>query len=297
LASNSVRNVRISRADKVLWPGAGDVRPVTKLDLARYLERVGAWMLPHLAGRPCAILRAPDGIEGTKFFQRHAGAGMSSRIGRIWLPGSRAPYLQIDRIEALIAVAQAGGVELHPGNCAPSRPELPGRLVFDLDPGPGVGFDALVVAAREVRDRLAALGLVAFCKTSGSRGLHVVTPLARSRRRVATWADAKRFVLTVCRQMTSDSPGRYVVALSKHARAGRIFLDYLRNDLTALAVAPLSPRARPEAPVSMPVDWSRVRAGLDPARFTVRTATRLLRRHRPWAGYEEAARPLPADPA
>ncbi len=297
MASTTVRNVPISRASKTLWPDAGDARPVTKLDLARYLERVGAWMIPHLAGRPCAILRAPDGIRGKKFFQRHAGAGISGEIGRIRLPGSRAPYLQIDRIEALIAVAQAGGVELHPGNCAPSRPELPGRLVFDLDPGPGVGFDALVVAAREVRERLAELGLVAFCKTSGGRGLHVVTPVARSRRRALTWADAKRFALAVCRQMASDSPGRYVVVLSKRARTGRIFLDYLRNDLTALAVAPLSPRARPGAPVSMPVDWSRVRAGLEPARFTVRSAARLLVRHRPWAGYEEAARPLPPDPA
>jgi bifunctional non-homologous end joining protein LigD len=296
LTRDSVRKVLISRADKALWPGAGDWRPVTKLDLARYLDRVGDWMIPHLAGRPCAILRAPDGIRGRKFYQRHAGAGLSRGIGRILLPGGRAPYLQIDCIEALVAVAQAGGIELHPGNCAPSRPQLPGRLVFDLDPGTGVGIDALATAAREVRDRLAALGLEAFCKTSGRRGLHVVTPIVRSRREALTWAGAKRFAKAVCLQMARDSPGRYVVVLSKRARAGRIFLDYLRNDLTAMAVAPLSPRARPGAPVSMPIDWSRVRAGLDPSRFTVRTAAGLLARQRPWAGYAEAARPLPPDP-
>lgn len=288
-----VRKVRISHADKALWPDAGDARPVTKLDLARYFESVGPRMLGHLVGRPCAILRAPDGIHGAKFLQRHPMAGQPRSIGRIRLPGGRAPYLRIDRMAALVAVAQLGGLELHPGNGLPSHPLLPGRLVFDLDPGPGVAFEAVTVAAREIRERLLAHGLVAFCKTTGGKGLHVVTPIARLRRHAALWADAKEFAKSLCMQMASDSPGRYVVTLSKHARSGRIFLDYLRNDVTATAVAPLSPRARSGAPVSMPVDWRRVRAGLDPLRFTVRTAPGQLEKNDPWAGYAESARPLP----
>jgi bifunctional non-homologous end joining protein LigD len=262
--------VVISKPDKPLWPSP---ESYTKLDLARYLQKVGPWMMEHLKGRPCSIIRAPEGVNGERFFQRHEMKGMSNLLSVAQVEGDRKPYIQIDRVEGLIAADAIAAIEYHPWKNRPGYPAILGRLAFDLDPATDVAFDSVIAAAKEMKERLEALGLVAYCKTTGGKGLHVVTPLTVKPQDELGWDEATAFAQAVCSAMASDRPERYLLNMSKKLRTGKIFLDYLRNDRMSTAVAPLSPRMRSGAPLSMPLLWSQVRAGLDPQLYNGKRAS------------------------
>ncbi|HTQ15510.1 MAG TPA: non-homologous end-joining DNA ligase [Rhizomicrobium sp.] len=286
-----IAGVTISHPDKVLWPAARPDPAFTKRDLAQHYEAFAARILAHVAGRPISMVRAPDGIQGQIFFQRHANRqGIKARAVKV--KGEAEPYVAVDGKGGLISLAQAAVLEIHPWGARRDDPDVPERIVFDLDPAPDVTFDGVIAAAREFRERLDALGLHPFVKTTGGKGLHVVVPVKGAARRPLSWAEAKDFARTLCTEMAADSPDTYTVTLSKSARKGRIFLDYLRNDRTSTAVAPWSPRARPHAPVSTPLEWTQVRKGLDPLAFTLRTAHALLGRKDPWRDFARAASSL-----
>jgi len=268
--------VSLSSPDKVLWPEQG----VTKSDLADYYVAVAARMLPHVAGRPVTLVRCPSGSETKCFYQRHPGAGgLLPHLKHVAVPGFEEPYLYIEDAAGLVATVQHGTLELHPWGVTVARPDRPDRIIFDLDPSEGLGFEAVVAAALDVRERLQALGLVSFCKTTGGKGLHVVVPILPD----VEWRQAKAFTKALADAMSQDRPDLYLARISKAEREGRIFIDYLRNDPTSTAVGPYSTRSRPGAPVSMPIAWEEVTPDLDPCAFTLSTVPDIIgRKPDPW---------------
>jgi len=286
-----VEGVRLTHPDKVLYPEQG----ITKGDLADHYIAVAPYMLPHVASRPITMVRCPTGRQKNCFYQRHAGSGVPRQIEKVQVPGFDDPYLFIRDLPGLIALVQMGVLEIHPWGVTVERPDRPDRMIFDLDPGEGTGFAAVVAAAIDVRDRLAALGLASFVKTTGGKGLHVVLPFEP----MHDWPFVKSWAKALSEKMAADAPDLYLTRAAKAERVGRIFIDYLRNDPTATAVAPYSTRARAGAPVAMPLRWEDVTPKLAPAAFSVKTAAAHLARRRedPWSSLTEMRQRLPDRPA
>ncbi|MBR0656826.1 DNA ligase D [Plastoroseomonas arctica] len=292
-AKTGPTGARLTHPERIIWPETEGHRALTKGDLAAYFERCADRILDHIAGRPLSILRAPDGIGGEVFFQRHAMRGQSPLIGAVEVAGQARPYMRIDDVAGLMALAQVSAVELHPWGARADRPDVPERLVFDLDPAEGLGFAAVAAGALELRDRLKALGLTSFARVTGGKGLHVVVPLDTGGK-VPDWAATKQFARLVCGMMEKDAPGRYTTTMAKSARTGRIFLDYLRNDRLSTAIASWSPRARAGAPIARPIAWSAVKPTLDPAGWRIDALIGKPAAADPWTGFEAAATPLRA---
>jgi bifunctional non-homologous end joining protein LigD len=285
-----VEGVRLSNPDKILYPEQG----ITKIELAQYYVAVADRILPHVANRPVTMVRCPTGRGKKCFYQRHAGSGVLEQLHEVTVPGFDEPYLFLKDVGGLIAMVQMGVLEMHPWGVTVDRPDVPDRIIFDLDPDEGLGFEVVIRAAHDVRERLQALGLESFVKTTGGKGLHVVVPIEP----VTPWREAKAFAKRVSAEMAADAPDRYLTRISKAERAGRLFIDYLRNDPTSTAVAAYSTRSRPGAPVAMPLDWSEVTAGLDPCEFTIRTVpARIAEVADPWAQITKTKQRLSVVPA
>lgn len=282
--------VKLTHPDRIYWADAG----VTKQGLAEYYSLVWPRMAPFVAGRPLALLRCPQGTEKACFFQKHAWKGQSREILTARDPmeeaGDSGEIVAIDGLDGLIGLVQGATLEIHAWQSTLVDLERPDQIVMDLDPGEGVAWAAVVTAAEAVRARLEAAGLTAFVKSSGGKGLHVVTPLKPQ----AGWDAVKGFAKDMAEAMAAEDPDAYVATVARAKRAGRILIDYLRNGRGATAVAPYSTRARVGAPVSMPLDWEEL-GTLGPGWFTVRNApARLLSlQSDPWEGFRAAEVPLP----
>ena len=280
-----VAGVHLTHPDRVYWNDAG----ITKRGLAEYYVKVWKWMRPHVAGRPISLLRCPEGASGQCFFQKHARAGIPVEHLHL-VPEKGDKIISVDNLSGIVALAQGGVLEIHTRGTTIDDRERADRLVFDLDPGPGTSWDDVVEAARDVRARLSKLKLKSFLKTSGGKGLHVILPI-----KPAPWNEAKSFAQTIATSMAADMPERYIATATKSDRSKRIFIDYLRNSREATAVAPYSTRARPGAPVSVPIDWSELGGLKSASQYTVLNLMQRLSRQRkdPWASIARIKQALP----
>lgn len=275
----------ISSPDRVVYPDAG----ITKQQVADYYAAIADWLLPEVAERPLSLLRCPDGIAGECFFQKHHADAFGDSVHAVAITtkdGAKSDYMVIRDADGLRALAQMGTLELHPWGARADDLEHPDRLVFDLDPGEDVPWKATIAAARDVRDRLEELGMQSFVRLTGGKGLHVVVPIAIG----PTWQQAKTFCEGFADALATSAPDRYVATASKALRHGVVFIDWLRNSRGATSVASWSLRARPGAPVAVPLRWSelgRTRAGSDyPLSRALRRAASLG--SDPWEGWESA---------
>ncbi|MGR9229413.1 non-homologous end-joining DNA ligase [Rhizobium leguminosarum] len=282
-------DVSLTHPDRLYWPDEG----VTKQALADYYAAVWPFMAPYVVNRPLALLRLPDGIKSQqRFFQKHAWKGMNPHIEEIADPqdADGEKLLRIADFNGLVALVQSAVLEIHPWGVTTDNWEKPDMITMDLDPGEDVAWSAVITAALELKARLEARGLAAFVKTSGGKGLHVVTPLSPK----AGWAEVKDFAHSLAESMSADAPEKYLATATKAKRSGHIYIDYLRNGRGNTAVAAYSTRARPGAPVSVPLDWPDLDEVSGPAAFTLGNVPHRLetRPKDPWGNFFDTAVPL-----
>jgi len=283
-----IAGVRLSHPDRVLYPRQG----VTKRDLAEYYAAVSEWIMPYIQGRPLTLVRCPRGSNEKCFYQKDLTESMPEDLPGVEVQEEDkvATYVVVHRVKDLIALAQMSALELHPWPAREDRLDRPDQLVFDLDPDEQVTWSAVVQAAREVRQRLQDHGLISFVRVSGGKGLHVVAPIDRR----TEWEPFKQFAKTLAHEMADDSPEDYVATASKAKRQGKVFIDYLRNQRGATAVASYSTRARPNCPIATPIRWDELTVALRPDQYTIGNILRRLSslRDDPWADFHHVRQVL-----
>jgi bifunctional non-homologous end joining protein LigD len=280
-------SLKVTNPDRMIDKQSG----ATKITLVRYYALVGALMLPHLKGRPVSLVRAPAGVGGELFFQKHAETNKLPGVKALnpALDPDHPPMLEVSTEQGLLSAAQWNVVELHTQNASASSYEKPNRMVFDLDPGKNVTWTQVREAAQLMRAFLDHLGLPAFLKTSGGKGLHVVVPIKPG----YGWDDVKAFSQAIVAHMAQNIPERFVLKSGPSNRVGKIFIDYLRNGRGATTACAWSARARPGLGISVPVAWEELDKLTGGDHWTVGTVhTRLDVGNTPWDGYAKAAKGL-----
>jgi bifunctional non-homologous end joining protein LigD len=278
---NVVAGETISNPDRVVYPKPG----LSKLDVARYYEEVGEVMLSHVRGRPLSIVRCPQGLAAPCFYMKHHKLNASPALGQIPIRErtKTGNYLVVQSAQGLVALAQLGVLEVHTWNCTADLLEQPDRFILDLDPGPEVKWADTVATALLLRERLSALGLNSYVKTTGGKGLHVVVPLQP----VLDWDRCLALSRAIAGLLEREQPKRYTLSLPKAGRENKILIDYLRNNRGSTAVAAYSTRAKPDATVSVPLAWNELDAKLRSDDFTIPAVLRRLKHQRsdPWKGF------------
>ena len=276
-----VAGVTVSHPDRILFPDQG----FTKLALAQYYERVSQWLLPHLQDRPLTLVRCPEGYNKACFYQKHATGTVPDTIGRVEIPEEHGVslYMIADSLPAVIGLVQMGVLELHTWGAKREGLDRPDRIIMDLDPDPTVPWKFVIEAAQLVKTLLNELNLECFVKTTGGKGLHVVLPL----RPVHTWDEVKAFSKGLAEHLVRLIPDRFIANMSKQKRKGKIYIDYLRNTKGATAIAAYSTRARPGAPVSVPLSWEELSVDVRSDHFTVDNVVERLNslKQDPWRDY------------
>ncbi|CAB3776740.1 DNA ligase D [Paraburkholderia fynbosensis] len=286
---SEVASVRISHPDRVIDKSTG----TRKIDLVRYYESVADWMLPHLQDRPVSLVRAPEDIGGELFFQKHSQKlSIPNVTQHPGLDPDHPPLITVETIEALVGAAQMGTVEFHTWNALAANIEKPDRMVFDLDPDAGLGWERMIEAAQLTRSLLDELGLKSFCKTSGGKGLHVVVPLAKQ----AGWDEVKDFSQAIAQHMAATLPKQFSAKMGAQNRKQKIFVDYLRNNRGSSTVAAFSARARPGLGVSVPLSWDEVAATTGGDQWTIENLHERLAdlASDPWADYAKTRQRITA---
>jgi bifunctional non-homologous end joining protein LigD len=282
-------SLKVTNGDRVIDKASG----ATKLDLVRYYALVGSLMMEHLKGRPLSLVRAPAGVGGELFFQKHADVAKLPGVKQMdqALDPDHPSMLEVAKVDGILSAAQWNVVEFHTQNATGKAYETPDRMIFDLDPGEGVDWKMIQEAAQLMHAFLEELGLPSFLKTSGGKGLHVVVPIKPA----YDWDTVKDFSELIVRHMADTLPDRFAFKSGPRNRVGKIFIDYLRNGRGATTAAAWSARVRPGLGISVPLSWDELDAVKGGDQWNVRNAhTRLDKGNEPWSGYAKSARSLDA---
>lgn len=283
-----VNGIAITHPDRVI----SEAGKITKGQLAEYYGCVAPFILAQIARRPLSLLRCPSGIAGECFFQRNPGKGLGSDVHTFDFrhKGKNYEYLYVEDEKGVLETIQMGAIELHPWGAPIDSIDYPDRMIFDLDPADDVPFEAVKLAAQDLRQRLRRKGLESTLKCTGGKGLHVTVALAGTDK----WAAVKGFAESIAQEMVAAAPEAYVATMSKAKRTGKIFVDYFRNDYTATAIADYAVRARPGLPVALPLDWKQLKGLKSASQFTIQEVLKLMSGKRPKTAPKSIRQSLPS---